>query len=155
MTEQGTILLSSKGIKDLRKSISKLEHKQSALISALRDIDKTDTHDQRLIRIEKLSELEYVENELRNKRYILHRAKPLPRKRDALKVVLGSAVELIDISGRIVKYTIVNGIEANPTEGRISADSPLGQSLLGKTLQDTIRWGNNLQIHKMQLIAIK
>ena len=53
-----TILLSKKGMKELKKAVSKLERLQKQIISELRELDKTDGHDQRLARIEKLAELE-------------------------------------------------------------------------------------------------
>lgn len=150
-----TTLLSKKGMKELKKSISKLEHQQNSAIADLRDLDKIDNHDHRLSRVEKLARLEAIEAELDDKRLILQNAKLYPRKRDALRVALGSAVELIDMQGRMVRYTVVDSIEANPSDGRISANSPLGQSLLGKTIKDTIEWGSNLRPMRMQLIAIR
>lgn len=49
-------------------------------------------------------------------------------KRD--KVALGATVEL-DMGGRKVEYTIVGPTEANPLEGRISNESPIGKALMG------------------------
>lgn len=154
MTGQKVILLSKKGMKELKKSITKLERQQSAAIAELRSLEKTDTHDYRLARVEKLARLEITESELTDKRFMLHSARLFPRKRDALKVALGSAVELIDMRGRMVRYTIVDSIEANPSDGRISAESPLGKNLLGKTIQETIEWGNGFRQNQMQLVAI-
>ena len=139
-----TILLSKKGMKELRKEVSKLERKQQQIIKELRELDKTDNHDQRLARIEKLAELEIVENQLRDKELYLSHAKLFPRKRDALMVAIGSVVELIDASGRMVRYQLVDSIEADPSDGRISANSPLGQTLIGRTIQDTVEWGASL-----------
>jgi transcription elongation factor GreA len=148
-------LLSKKGMKELKKSIAQLEHRQKHMIAELRDLDKIDNHDQRLSRIEKLAQLETIEAELDDKRKIISSARLYPRKRDAFKVALGSVVDLIDASGRMVSYTVVDSIEANPSDGRISANSPLGQSLLGKTIKDTIEWSSHLRPMRMQLIAIK
>lgn len=154
LTSQPTILLSKKGMKELKKAIAKLERRQSQAIAALRELDKTDDHEQRLERVEKLAQLEIIESELADKQQILANAKLFPRKRDALKVAMGSVVELIDMQGRIVRYTLVDSIEANPSDGRISIHSPLGQSLLGKTIKETIEWGNGLRNRRMQLINI-
>ena len=146
--------LSKKGMKELKKSITKLERRQQQAITELHDLDKIDNHEQRLRRVEKLAELEIIESELADKQMTLRYAKLYPRKRDALRVALGSAVDLIDTNGRIVTYTIVDSIEANPSDGRISVHSPLGQTLIGKTIKDTVRWGNELRTRQMQLISI-
>jgi transcription elongation factor GreA len=149
-----TILLSKKGMKELKKDVSRLEHKQQQIIIELRDLDKTDGHDQRLARIEKLAELEIVESQLADKQLYLSNAKLFPRKRDALKVAIGSVVELIDTSGRMIQYQLVDSIEANPSDGRISASSPLGQTLLGRTIKETIDWGSKFGSHQLTLVSI-
>ena len=149
-----TILLSKKGMKELKKSVSKLERSQKQIISELRDLDKTDGHDQRLARIEKLAELESIESQLADKQLYLSNAKLFPRKRDAVKVAIGSVVELIDTSGRVLQYQLVDSIEADPSDGRISASSPLGQTLLGRTIKETISWGSKLGAHQMTLVRI-
>lgn len=69
-------------------------------------------------------------------------------------MAIGSVVDLIDTNGRMVRYTIVDSIEANPSDGRISIMSPLGKSLLGKQIKDIILWGNGARIKQMQLIRI-
>ena len=46
------------------------------------------------------------------------------------KVDLGATVSL-DMGGRKVEYTLVGPTEANPLEGKISNESPIGKALLG------------------------
>lgn len=148
------IYLSKKGMKELRKDVARLERDQHQTLLELRELDKTDGHDERLARIEKLAQLESIESELADKQAYLAGAKLFPRKRDALKVAIGSVVELIDATGRKVVYTIVDSIEANPSDGRISVKSPLGQNLIGKTIQDTVRWSNGARSNQFQLVSI-
>lgn len=149
-----TILLSKKGMKELKKAVSKLERKQAQIIADLRELDKIDTHDQRLARVEKLAELEIVESQLADKQMYLQNANLFPRKRDAIRVAIGSVVELIDTSGRMVSYQLVDSIEANPSDGRISANSPLGQNLIGRKIQETIQWGQGLGSGQFTLVRI-
>lgn len=141
-------------MKELKKAIAQLERDRHKTILELHEQDKTDGHDERLARVEKLAQLESIENELEEKKSLQLVAQLYPRKRDALKVAIGSVVELIDNSGRQVVYTIVDSIEANPSDGRISVKSPLGQSLIGKTISDTISWGKDLRNAQFQLIKI-
>jgi transcription elongation GreA/GreB family factor len=154
MNTTKTIYISKKGLKELKKDISRLERdKQNALVS-LREIDKTDNHDERFARIEKLANIEVIESELADKKMALDNAKLFPRKRDALKVAIGSVVDLLDTSGRIVRYTLVDSIEANPSDGRISIKSPLGQNLVGKQIQDVVEWSAGIRTNRLQLIGI-
>ncbi len=147
-----TVYLSKKGMKELKKTVAQLERDRQKTIRELHEQEKTDSHDERLARIEKLAILDSIEADLAEKKALLQSAKLFPRKRDAVFVAIGSVVELIDKNGRQVVYTIVDSIEANPSDGRISVKSPLGQSLIGKTISDTISWGK--QTAQMQLVRI-
>ncbi len=56
---------------------------------------------------------------------------------DATVVGLGSAVELKN-SDKTVTYTVVGPVEADPMEGKISDESPIGQALMGKKVGDEV-----------------
>lgn len=152
--ENKTILLSKKGMKELRKSISQLEHDRLAVRRSLRESDKTSSHDDRFERNERLLRLEAIEAELAEKQQTLSRAKIITSRRTRMKVAIGSVVDLIDQHGRLVRYTLVESIEANPSDGRISAVSPLGSTLLGKTVQDIVEWGTGLNRSTLKLVRI-
>lgn len=154
MDSARTILLSKQGMKDLKKAIATLERDRQSVIKSLHDLDKTDGHDERLERNEKLLQLETIEADLAEQTNILQHAKLFPRKRDALRVAIGSVVDLIDTSGRMIRYTIVDSVEANPSDGRISIKSPLGQNLVGKQIHDVIEWSAGLRTNKVRLVAI-
>lgn len=51
-------------------------------------------------------------------------------------VRIGSTVDLHN--GKIVTYTVVGPVEANPLEGKISNESPIGAALMGKKTGDTV-----------------
>lgn len=149
-----TILLSKKGVKELKKTIIQLEHDKQRTLKCIRELDKTLDRDDHLSRIEKLSNLESVESELADKQLILANAKLLPTKRTCMQVVIGSVVDLIDKHGHLFRFTIVDSVEANPSDGRISTLSPLGRSLIGRTVRDIIEWGNGAKTNQFQLVRI-
>lgn len=150
-----TIFLSKRGMKELKRDIATLEHERQTTVAELRDLDKSESHDERLARVEKLASLEIIDSELADKRAALAIAKPLPRKRDAAKAALGSIVELLDTNGRIIRYTLVDSLEANPSDGRISIVSPLGQNLVGKQIKDIVEWTSAIGRKQLQLISIR
>jgi transcription elongation factor GreA len=53
------------------------------------------------------------------------------------KVALGSKVEL-KTGERTVVYSVVGPVEADPLEGKISNESPIGVALMGKKVGDTV-----------------
>lgn len=56
----------------------------------------------------------------------------------ASAVQIGSTVTVVHSGGQSQDYTIVGVAEANPREGRISNESPVGRSLLGKRVGDKV-----------------
>jgi transcription elongation factor GreA len=60
------------------------------------------------------------------------------KKRDHQKISLGSKVEVKDHNGKKAVYTIVGVAEADPKEGKISNESPVGTAMLGKKVGDKI-----------------
>jgi len=155
MNTNKTIYLSKKGMKELKKAIQHLMHDRQDAYKKLRESDKTDHRDERLARAELLATIETIDSELADKNMTLASAALLPRKRDALKVAIGSVVDLLDTNGRLVRYTLVDSIEANPSDGRISIKSPLGQNLIGKQLQDVVEWSaGRLGTKQLKLVNI-
>ena len=148
------ILLSKKGMKELKRSIARLEHEKQEIVRALHDLDRTLGRDERLERIEKITNLETIEADLQDKHHTLTRARLIPTRRARLKVALGSVVDLIDTNGRIVRYRLVDSIEADPSDGRISIVSPLGKNLIGKTVHDIVEWSTGMHTNRLQLLQI-
>ena len=53
-------------------------------------------------------------------------------------VYLGCTVTIRDADGEVSKYTIVGSAEAKPAQGRISNESPVGHSLLGRRVGEEV-----------------
>jgi len=53
-------------------------------------------------------------------------------------VILGSSVK-VKTDGKSREYTIVGPAEADPREGKISNESPVGRALMGKKLNDEVQ----------------
>ena len=59
---------------------------------------------------------------------------------DSDVVRVGSLVSVKDEgSGKSLKYTIVGSTEANPSENRLSNESPVGKGLLGRKKGDSVK----------------
>ena len=55
------------------------------------------------------------------------------------EVGLGSTVTVVESDGPPEKYHLVGAAEADPSQGRISNESPLGQALIGRRKGDTVQ----------------
>ncbi|MBR3180331.1 transcription elongation factor GreA [Candidatus Saccharibacteria bacterium] len=66
------------------------------------------------------------------------------------KVVLGATVSL-DMAGKKVDYTVVGPTEANPLEGKISNESPIGKALFGRKAKESFDFNGK----KVKILEIK
>lgn len=76
-----------------------------------------------------------VETRIAEIEAIIQNAKIITSSKSGV-VGLGSQVEL-EFNGKKVVYTVVGPVEANPLEGRISNESPIGVAVTGKAVGDT------------------
>lgn len=81
----------------------------------------------------------FIEGRIREIEELLKRVELIeePTDGDRSVVRVGSTVT-IEIDGEIETYTIVGAIEAKPSAGRISNQSPVGKALLGCRVGDTV-----------------
>lgn len=63
---------------------------------------------------------------------ILAGAEVIKAPKDDNKVRLGSKVKLKNEDGKSKEFQVVGTVEADPLNGKISDESPIGQALLGK-----------------------
>jgi len=83
-------------------------------------------------------ELSLVESRIRELKNILSNAELIKRGEPDGTVHLGNTV-VIQIAGDIPEtYTIVGSTEADPSEGMISNESPLGKALLSHAVGDDV-----------------
>ena len=64
--------------------------------------------------------------------HILQNADIIKAPKDDNKVRLGSVVKLKSEDGKSKEFQIVGTVEADPLNGKISDESPIGQALLGQ-----------------------
>lgn len=77
-------------------------------------------------------EQERVEGRIAEIEHILLNVEVIKKPKGDSKVQLGSKVTLKGDSGRTKEFQVVGTVEADPMNGKISDESPIGQALLGK-----------------------
>ncbi len=86
------------------------------------------------------NEQAFIEGRIITLEKMLRRARLLEKSDDEDHyVTLGSKVKLKDLElDQTEEYTIVSTAEADPSEKKISNESPVGKALIGKTIGDQI-----------------
>jgi transcription elongation factor GreA len=69
-------------------------------------------------------------------------------------VTLGSQVKVKSDDGKSHEYTIVGPAEAEPREGKISNESPVGRALLGKKLHDEVQVSAPRGVMTMKIMKV-
>ena len=77
----------------------------------------------------------FIEGRILELENILKTAKIVMKKKSSDIVNIGSRI-IIEKEGENMEFTIVGSTEANPSAGKISLDSPLGQAFLNKKVND-------------------
>lgn len=81
------------------------------------------------------------------------RSAKIIEKKDSDKVQIGSKV-LISLAGEKEEIQIVNPVQANPLENKISYESPLGKAILDKRAGDKVKFeteGNKIDCEILKI----
>jgi transcription elongation factor GreA len=87
------------------------------------------------------AEQAFVEGRILEIEAMLQNAVMIEATHDHQRVSLGSKVKVRNPDGKDITYTIVGVAEADPKEGKISNESPVGTALLGKKV------GEEFEVH--------
>lgn len=90
-----------------------------------------------------------IERIIKNAKVIHHEASPPDL------VQLGSKVTVHHQDGSEEYYTIVGSAEADPSQGKISNESPVGKALLGKRVDDEVEVATPGGRLKLKIVEIK
>jgi len=135
---QENYYLTKKGLEDIKKEYEDLKNLRSAKTKG--EVPKIweseDLNPEYLCFQEDLNLLETRLVELEN---ILKKVKliKIPSKKNQNVVELGAKV-FVEIDGEIDEFKIVGTLEADPSEKRISNESPIGKCLMGRKIGETV-----------------
>jgi transcription elongation factor GreA len=83
-------------------------------------------------------EQDRLEGRISELEHILQNVQVIKISKNNGEVRLGSVVELKNGNGKPTRFQVVGTLEADPLNGKISDESPIGQALLGKKKDDKV-----------------
>ena len=135
-----TVSITAEGKKDLEKELEELKARRPEIaekIATARSYgDLSENEDYTAAR----GEQKVVEGRIQEIEDILLHAKVIKAGKKS-KVDMGSVVSL-ESDGKTSTYTLVGAVEANPLEGKISNESPIGLAIFGKKVGDEVTLPN-------------
>lgn len=101
------------------------------------------------------SDQERTETRIAEIEYILKNVEIIKAPKNNNMVKLGSTVKLKADSGKVKQFQVVGTVEADPLEGKVSDESPIGKALLEKRVGDKVEIANtsDTQIFKIVELA--
>jgi transcription elongation factor GreA len=86
--------------------------------------------------------------------HILQNAELIKTPKGSAKVQLGSKVTLKGDDGKSKIFQIVGTVEADPLNGKISDESPIGQALIGKHENDKVEIETPVETSAYKIVEI-
>jgi len=134
--------LTKEGIEELKKELEQLLASRTEIAEAIRvarefgDLsENTEYQSARAAQERNDARISEVE-------HILNNVEVIKAPRAGSKVQLGSKVTLKGTGGK-KEFQVVGTVEADPLNGKISDESPIGQALLGKKEGDSVEVGKD------------
>jgi transcription elongation factor GreA len=99
-------------------------------------------------------EQERVEGRISEIEHILQNVEIITAPKDGGKVRLGSSVKLESADGKTKDFHVVGTVEADPLNGKISDESPIGSALMGKKVGDEVEIKTPADITAFRVVSI-
>lgn len=135
-----TVNLTKQGKEDLEKELEELISRRPQIAERLQTARAFGDLSENQEYSDARAEQKTVENRIAEIEEILKNAKII-RNVSHDKVTMGATVT-VTLSGKKFTYSIVGPVEANPLEGKISDQSPIGKALMGKKVGDSYELPN-------------
>lgn len=126
------IILTQEGLEKLKKELSQLlTVKRPAVIEriqnarSLGDLSENSEYD------DARNEQSFIEGRIQELRDVIMKAKVVSKYGNSNEIGLGSIV-ICNVENDKETYELVSSAEADPMNGKVSIESPLGKGLLGK-----------------------
>jgi transcription elongation factor GreA len=102
------------------------------------------------------NEQAFIEGEIMTLEKMLRNSRIIEDDNDGNVVHLGCTVVIKDLEfDEDMEYTLVGSAEADPTEFKISNESPVGQAIIGKSVGSVVEVNVPAGILKYQIMEIK
>lgn len=131
------VLLTAGGLEKLKQDLEQTQARRLEAFERMKeaaqpgDIEDNPELEQAKEEVARLNERIYELEEMIGRAQIIE-------GRNSGVVEPGSTIEVEDDQGERVVYHLVGAVEADPSSGRISVESPVGRALVGKQAGDSV-----------------
>lgn len=134
MSQNQTFQFTKRGYQALKDELAKLEKRRPIVVVNLTNAREQGDLSENAGYHAAKEELGQIDSRIKELRYLLRVGKVV-ESQDQSKITFGNTVTLKNDQSKLT-FTLVEKLEANPKEGKISTDSPIGAALVGKKIGD-------------------
>jgi transcription elongation factor GreA len=149
-----TYRLTQSGVDELNAEHTELVGQRSGIAERIKDARELGDLSENAEYQSAREEQDRLESRVSELEHILQNVQIIKISKNNGKVRLGSAVELKSGAGKTEKFQIVGTMEADPINGKISDESPIGQALMGKSKDDIVEINLGKQVTKYKVVDI-
>lgn len=130
--------LTQQGVDELKKELEELTGLRSEIANRIKTAREFGDLSENMEYSAARQDQERNEGRISEIEHILSNVQVITAPSSDSKVVLGSTVELKSENGKLKQFQVVGTVEADPLNGKISDESPIGQALMGKKVSDEV-----------------
>ena len=124
--------LTKEGIEELNKELEELIAERGPIAERIKTAREFGDLAENAEYSSARQEQEQAESRISEIEHILLNVEVIKKPKGDSKVQLGSSVKLKSEDGKTKEFQVVGTVEADPLNGKISDESPIGQALIGK-----------------------
>lgn len=144
--------LTAEGVDELKNELAQLTAQRGPIAERIKTAREFGDLSENAEYSSARQEQERVESRISEIEHILLNVEVIKKPKGDSKVQLGSSVTLKNHDTK--KFQVVGTVEADPMNGKISDESPIGQALLGKKVGDEVEIKTPAETHTYKIVDI-
>jgi transcription elongation factor GreA len=149
-----TYRLTQEGVDELKAEHAELIGQRSGIAGRIKDARELGDLSENAEYQSAREEQDRLESRVSELEHILQNSQIIKISKSNGKVRLGSLVKLAGDKSKQAEFQIVGTMEADPMNGKISDESPIGQALMGKAKDDTVEIKLGNQVTKYKVVEV-
>jgi transcription elongation factor GreA len=146
--------LTRAGVDELQTELDALIAKRADIADAIKTAREQGDLTENAEYQSSLAEQERTEARISELENIIQNVEIIKKPRGDSKVQLGSTVKLKGAEGKAKEFQVVGTVEADPLNGKISDESPIGQALLGKKVGENVEIQTPAETSTYKIVSI-
>ena len=130
--------LTKQGVDELKAELAELIAQKTDIADRIKTAREFGDLGENMEYTAAMQDKERNESRISEIEHILKNVQVIVAPKGDSKVVLGSTVKLKNEAGKTKEFQVVGTVEADPLNGKISDESPIGKALIGKAVGEAV-----------------